>query len=204
MDGTPGWYIDSHHSFETGNPNGTFNQQMYQRLKEKYKTCQCADYYMYAWRVPFKYLEAFAMVDKYHDENCKKHHKGNGKYTGPFAFTLTKSPKDALTVGDMLTAVRKVMKQKSQPIIKYAWYYEDKGRDDNGDAIHPHIHGMYETADGRRLETKHWQRAWSIWNPKEPIGAGFRGGYHREVKLQENYSDYIAKDGGMSESTDNF
>jgi hypothetical protein len=148
--------------------------------------------------------ELIDMMENFKCPTNKKTHEGNGKYLGPFAFTLTKSPKDALSVGDMITAARKVMKQKSQPVIKYAWYYEDKGRDDNGDAIHPHIHGMYETVNGRRIETKHWQRAWSIWNPSTIIGAGFRGGYHRPVKLEENYSDYIAKDGGLSESTDNF
>jgi len=125
---------------------------------------------------------------------------GNGAYKGPFAFTLTKSPKDPLTVGDMLTAVRKVMTQKSIPVVKYAWFYEDKGRDENGDAIHPHIHGMYETADGKRIETKYWKRYWNIWDPNVPIGAGFRGGYMRPVRSDEKYSAYIRKDGGMSES----
>lgn len=130
----------------------------------------------------------------------KKSHTGNGKYLGPWAFTFTKSDKDPLSVGDMLTAVRKVMAQKSNPVMKYAWYYEEKGRDENGDPIHPHIHGMYETATGGRIEKKHWKRAWDIWDESKAQGAGFRGGYHREVKLKENYSDYIKKDGGMSES----
>ena len=92
------------------------------------------------------------------------------------------------------------MRQKSCPVIKYAWYYEDKGRDENGDAIHPHIHGMYETATGGRIERKHFKRAWSIWDENTPIGAGFRGGYHRPVKSDEKYNDYIKKDGGMGEA----
>lgn len=125
---------------------------------------------------------------------------GNGAPTGAFAFTLTKSPKDPLTVGDMLTAVRKVMQQKSCPVKKYAWYYEEKGRDENGDPIHPHIHGMYETETGGRIESKHWKRAWSIWDPAKPMGAGFKGGYHRPVKSEEKYADYMRKDAGMSES----
>lgn len=129
-----------------------------------------------------------------------KHHIGNGKPQGAFAFTLTKSPKDPLTVGDMLCAVRKVMSQKSCPVKRYAWYYEDKGRDEHGDAIHPHIHGMYETESGHQIEAKHWKRAWDIWNPKKPLGSGFVGGYHRPVRSEEAYSDYIKKDGGMSES----
>lgn len=132
----------------------------------------------------------------------KRHHEGNGTYSGPFAFTLTKSPTDAYTVGDMLTAVRKLMKQKSCPVKKYAWYYEEKGRDENGDPIHPHIHGMYETETGGRIETKHFKRAWPIWDPSRPLGAGFRGGYHRPIRAGEAYDDYISKDGGMSERTE--
>lgn len=130
----------------------------------------------------------------------KKVRVGNGAPSGAFAFTLTKSDKDPLTVGDMLTAVRKIMRQKSCPVVKYAWYYEEKGRDENGDPIHPHIHGMYETESGGRIESKHWKRAWDIWDPSKPMGKGFRGGYHRPVKSDEAYSDYIKKDGGMSES----
>lgn len=132
--------------------------------------------------------------------DASKSHIGNGKPKGAFAFTLTKSPEDALSIGDMLCAVRKVMQQKSCPVKRYAWYYEDKGRDENGDPIHPHIHGLYETDSGGRIERKHWKRAWSIWDESKPIGAGFRGGYHRPVRSEEGYGDYIKKDGGMSEA----
>lgn len=131
---------------------------------------------------------------------CKKTRKGNGVPSGAFAFTLTKSPKDPYSVGDMLTAVRKVMKQKSITVTRYAWYYEEKGRDVNGDPIHPHIHGMYETATSGRIEKRHFKRAWPLWNEEAPIGAGFKGGYHRPVRSEESYSDYIKKDGGMGES----
>lgn len=55
-------------------------------------------------------------TSSYH--NPKKTHTGNGKYMGPYAFTLTMSPKDQLTVGDMLIAVRKVMTQQSCPVRK--------------------------------------------------------------------------------------
>lgn len=131
---------------------------------------------------------------------CPKKKTGNGRYNGPFAFTLTKSPKDNITVADMLKAVRKIMSQQSNPVIRYAWNYEDKGRDERGDPIHPHIHGMYETASGGRVEAKHFKRAWNVWDENTPMGAGFRGGYHRPVRDNEKYEDYISKQGGMSES----
>lgn len=130
----------------------------------------------------------------------RKQRVGNGKPSGLFAFTLTKSPKDPLSIGDMLVAVRKIMSQKSCKVIRYAWYYEDKGRDENGDAIHPHIHGLYETETGGRIEAKHFKRAWSVWDEKKPLGAGFQGGYHRPVRSEEGYGDYIKKDGHMGES----
>lgn len=119
-------------------------------------------------------------------------HKGNGVYQGIFAFTLTKSPDDNLTEEDMVKAVTKIMNQKSIPVKKFAWYLE------YGDLElkkHPHIHGLYETETGGMIETKHWKRAWSIWNPKQKLGNGFRGGYHRPVRDNEGYDDYIAKQG---------
>lgn len=129
-------------------------------------------------------------------------HKGNGVPQGAFAFTLTKAPTDPLSVGDMVIAVRKVMSQKSCPVKRFAWYYEDKGVDANGNAVHPHIHGMYETESSGRIEAKHFKRAWPIWDEKMPVGKGFRGGYHRPVRSEEGYSEYIKKDGRMSDSKD--
>lgn len=123
-------------------------------------------------------------------------HQGNGVYQGAFAFTLTKSPEDVFTEEDMIKAVQKVMNQKSIPTKKFAWYLE---YGDDEAKTHPHIHGMYETENGGMIETKHWKRAWSIWNPKQKLGKGFRGGYHRPVRDNESYDDYIKKDNGKSE-----
>lgn len=121
---------------------------------------------------------------------------GNGAPQGAFAFTLTKSPNDELTEADMVRAVRKVMNQKSCVVKRYAWYLEYGNKETKE---HPHIHGMYETESGGVIEKKHWQRAWKIWDPAIKLGAGFRGGYHRPVRSEENYDDYIAKDGGLGE-----
>lgn len=135
-----------------------------------------------------------------HMEKCNYHkkHSGNGTYSGPFAFTLTKSPTDNLSVGDMLKAVEKIMNQKSCPVAQYAWHLEYKGVDEEGLPAHPHIHGMYETHTQGRIEAKHFKRAWPVWNEAQKLGQGFRGGYHRPVKAEEGYKDYIKKDGGIS------
>ena len=145
------------------------------------------------------------MLENNHHKTCRifngrKEREGNGAPKGRFAFTLTKSPTDPFTIPDMLNAVRKIMKQKSCPVLYYAWYYEDKGRDENDIPIHPHIHGMYETHSQGRIESKHFKRAWPIWDEKARMGQGFRGGYHRPVKLNEQYNNYIGKDGGYSEA----
>jgi len=150
-------------------------------------------------------------LDKYY-KHLKSHdkkstsHSGNGVKKGAWAFTLTKSPKDDLTVADMIAAARKVMRQKSCPVKKYAWYLEYKGVDEEGLPTHPHIHGMYETEDGYKIEDKHFTRAWKIFKEKDKdgnvirLGDGFRGGYHEPVHDETAYSDYIAKDGGIGES----
>lgn len=170
-------------------------------------TCQtCITYYeaMNHHNLAYEMKHFDAMLEHAKSVARSHTHVGNGKPSGAFAFTLIKSPKDPLTVADMLKAVRKIMSQQSCPVKRYAWYYEDKGREENGDPIHPHIHGMYETVSGGRIEQKHFKRAWSIWSerPEDKIGDGFRGGYHRPVRSDEAYSDYIKKDGGMCESKD--
>lgn len=126
----------------------------------------------------------------------KKSHSGNGTYQGAFAFTLTKSPTDDLTEFDMIKAVRKIMSQKSCPVSRYAWYLE---YGDNEEKTHPHIHGLYETQTQGRIEAKHFKRAWPIWDEKHKLGHGFRGGYHRPIRTEEGYSDYIRKDAGKNE-----
>jgi len=122
-------------------------------------------------------------------------HEGNGTYKGPFAFTITKSPTDDLSEEDMIKAVTKVMNQKSCPTKRFIWYIEYGSREqaEDGARTHPHIHGMYETETGGRIEKKHWKRAWPIWDEGMRMGLGFRGGYHRKVYAEENYIDYVKK-----------
>jgi len=149
------------------------------------------------------FKEMWKHIDVTHHRKNPKSHIGNGAPKGAFAFTLTKSPTDDLSEEDMLAAVRKLMAQKSCPVEKYAWYLEYGNEEDK---THPHIHGMYETVKKGRIEVKHFMRAWPIWgetsdNPRERrMGAGFRGGYHRPVKLNEAYSQYIAKSNGQHDT----
>lgn len=130
----------------------------------------------------------------------KASHSGNGAPMGPFAFTLTKAPTDGLSEDDMISAVRKLMSQKSCPVKKYAWYLE---YGDNETKTHPHIHGMYETEKGGRIESKHFKRAWPIWDESQRLGRGHRGGYHDVARNEGGYASYIKEDfalNGIGES----
>lgn len=127
--------------------------------------------------------------------SLKKSHSGNGKHNGCFAFTLTSSPTDGLSVDDLLIAVEKLMNQKSSPVKRYAWYLEYKENN-----THPHIHGIYETESGGRIEAKIFKRCWKVWDEKYALGQGHRGGYHRPVNNLGDYGTYIAKDSGPHRS----
>jgi len=144
------------------------------------------------------FKEMWKHIDVVHWRKKPRSHVGNGKHLGAWAFTLTKSPSDDLSEDDMVRAVRKLMSQKSCPVKTYAWYLE---YGDPETKSHPHIHGMYETHTGGRIERKHFFRAWNIWNEDIPLGKGFRGGYHREVKHDERYADYIKKPEGKFADT---
>lgn len=192
----------------------------YDQLSCKFGCDKCAAFFMARWitkspmrnvmwdkKMPEYYWSNKKLNDmimeeweKHNESHKKKTHGGNGRYAGPWAFTLTMSPKDPQSIGDMLTAVKKIMQQKTKPVIKYSWRFEHKGFDEMGGYLHPHIHGMYETEDGGRIPRRQWERVWSLWDEDKPMGAGFRGGYHRPVKSEEGYADYIVKDGGMGES----
>jgi len=174
--------------------------------KKVYPTCiECATMYGRAWHTS-KFGEMAEFIHRWHDTKHKKHHEGNGVQKSAWAFTLTKSPSDDLTVADMIAAARKVMRQKSCPVKKYAWYLEYKGVDEAGLPAHPHIHGMYETESGYKIEEKHFARVWKIWRQKDKngdvimLGSGWRGGYHEAVHDTAAYKDYIKKDGGIGES----
>lgn len=137
--------------------------------------------------------------EQYHNVQKAQERSGNGMYQGAFAFTLTASPADGRTEEDMVKAVRKVMNQRSCPVKRYAWYLE---YGDEETKRHPHIHGMYETHTGGVIERKYWKRAWDLWDPTTPLGKGFKGGYHRPVRDDERYSDYIRKQKILGESRD--
>lgn len=115
---------------------------------------------------------------------------GNGKPKGIFAGTLNMAPTDSLNEEDMITAIKKVMAQKTVPVKRHAWYVEYT---ENG---LPHIHFIYETESQGRIHAKIFRRYWKIWDETIKCGRGHRGGYHKAVEGETAYTEYINKDGG--------
>jgi len=115
-------------------------------------------------------------------------HKGNGTHKGIWAGTLTVAPTDDLTRDDMITSIKKIMRQRSCPVKEFVWYLE------NTTAGLPHVHFMYRTESGGRIERKHFKRLWPIWNEDVKCGAGHRGGYHRPCHSETEYLAYVKKD----------
>lgn len=121
-------------------------------------------------------------------------HEGNGKPQGWFAGTLTKSPDWEETEADMITAIRKIMSQKTVPVDKYAWYLEYT---ENGQ---PHIHFLYISDTGGRIHAKIFKRYWKHWDEHVKVGKGHRGGFHKPVNSLMAYSEYISKDSGTHDT----
>lgn len=120
-----------------------------------------------------------------------KHHTGNGKPKGIFAGTLTMSTSDPYNQNDMIAAARKIFSQTTCPVKRYAWYLEYT------DAGTPHIHFLYECDEGGRIHAKIFKRYWKIWDERQRVGKGHRGGYHSSVQSETAYKEYIEKDGSI-------
>lgn len=133
--------------------------------------------------------------DTHYDAPPRTTHSGNGKHQGWFAGTLTKSDKDDVTEAQMIAAAQKIFKQQTNPVDKYVWYLEYT------DAKQPHIHFLCITKSGGRITQKVFKRYWKLWDESQPLGKGFRGGYHRSVESLIAYKEYVEKDSGTHESS---
>lgn len=183
-----------------GDPNATFFPDVPCVKRSCCSVCAEMDFYQMShcdndYKVTKSMKEMWNHIDTFHRRKVKTH-TGNGAPQGAFAFTFTKSPSDDLSEEDMILAARKLMAQKSCPVVSFAWYLE---YGDVENKTHPHIHGMYETESRGRIERKHFKRAWPIWDETIRMGAGFRGGYHRPVRCDESYAEYIKKQDGIGD-----
>lgn len=176
-----------------------------ERLKALKQVCQhCYQYELLLWECNMathmgerKFEKLLKDMLQGHDPDThqtvpkKKHHTGNSKPKGIFAGTFNMSPDDPYNEKDMIEAVRKLMRQKTNPVKRYAWYLEYT---ENG---LPHIHFIYETESGGRIIEQTFKRCWPIWNSESACGRGHRGGYHKHCADEEAYLKYIEKDGNV-------
>lgn len=119
---------------------------------------------------------------------------GRPHHKGLHAGTLTQTPDAETTEDDMVMAMKKIFAQRTCPVKRYAWYVEYT---QNGT---PHIHFIYEAESGGRIHAKVFMRYWKVWNESRRLGAGFQGGFHKEVVSEIAYREYISKDSGRSEN----
>lgn len=119
---------------------------------------------------------------------------GRPHHKGLHAGTLTQPPGAETTEEDMVVAMKKIFSQRTCPVKRYAWYVEYT---QNGT---PHIHFIYEAESGGRIHAKVFKRYWKLWDESKRQGAGFQGGFHKEVISEIAYTEYISKDSGRSEN----
>lgn len=123
-----------------------------------------------------------------------KNKGGRPHHKGLHAGTLTQPPGAETTEEDMVVAMKKIFSQRTCPVKRYAWYVEYT---QNGT---PHIHFIYEAESGGRIHAKVFKRYWKLWDESKRQGAGFQGGFHKEVISEIAYTEYISKDSGRSEN----
>jgi len=121
-----------------------------------------------------------------------KHHTGNGAPKGKFAGTLTMGHDTPESEETMVVAIKKIFNQQTCIVKECKWYVELTK------AGLPHVHFMYETVSGGRIHAKIFIRYWKLWNEGIRHGNGFQGGYHKPIRSDVAYDEYIAKDGGRS------
>jgi len=115
-----------------------------------------------------------------------------------YAFTLTMPPdytpkKPIEEVARLILSHGLTSKPYEKP-NKWAYVLEhtDKGT--------PHIHGVYKTPSGRRIEQKYFKRYWDLWDEKVKLGAGHKGGYHCKARHNQSYQAYMEKEGEVYRS----
>lgn len=111
-----------------------------------------------------------------------------------YAFTLTMPP-DYTPKKTILDSARLIMENgltSGKPYEKASKWaivleHTEKGV--------PHIHGVYQTPSGRRIEQKYFKRYWDLWDEKTKLGHGHKGGYHAKARHSESYAAYLEKEG---------
>lgn len=110
-----------------------------------------------------------------------------------YAFTLTMpldyKPKKPIEEAAKLILEHGLVSKTKEKAIEWAFVKEhtDQGT--------PHIHGVYKTPSGRRIEKKYFKRYWDLWDEDVRLGQGHKGGYHQKARHNQSYKAYMEKEG---------
>lgn len=113
-----------------------------------------------------------------------------------YAFTITMppdfKPKKPLTeITELILTHGRSSKPHYETPISWAYVLEHTSSGT------PHIHGVYKTPKGHRIEQKYFKRYWPLWDEKIKLGHGHQGGYHQKARHNECYAAYILKEGDV-------
>lgn len=115
-----------------------------------------------------------------------------------YAFTLTMpldyTPKKPIQEVARLILTNGLTSKPYERAIKWAYVLEHTERGT------PHIHGVYKTSSGRRIEQKYFKRYWDLWDEKIKMGQGHKGGYHQKARDNDCYAAYMEKEGEVFRS----
>ena len=110
-----------------------------------------------------------------------------------YAFTLTMppdyQPKKPIEEVAKLILEHGLVSKTKEKACEWAFVME------HTEAGTPHIHGVYKTPSGRRIEGKYFARYWPLWDEKIKLGHGHKGGYHARARHLESYKAYMQKEG---------
>lgn len=147
------------------------------------------------------YLQWNPIINDYISTYCEIHQeiviptpsKRKADVNTEYAFTLTMPPdympkKPIEEAAKLILEHGLVSKTKEKP-CEWAFVKE------HTEAGTPHIHGVYRTPSGRRIECKYFARYWPLWDEKIKLGHGHKGGYHAVARHSESYKAYMEKEG---------
>lgn len=116
-----------------------------------------------------------------------------------YAFTLTMpptyTPKKPIDEAARLILTNGLTSKPYEKISEWAYVLEHTEQGT------PHIHGVYKTPSGRRIEQKYFKRYWDLWDEKVVLGSGHKGGYHQKVRHGESLHAYMEKEGVVCKSS---
>lgn len=124
--------------------------------------------------------------------------------TTEYAFTLTMppdyKPKKPIEEAARLILEHGLVSQTKEKACEWAFVKEHTQQGT------PHIHGVYKTPSGRRIEKKYFKRYWDLWeepNDKDKPRNyhGHKGGYHQKARHAESYKAYMEKEGVVVKNT---